>query len=668
MASTRGHSDGAEAVEPSFQPLLLKLSSWPRPLRRALVVTLDVGVCIVAVWAAYWLRLGEFELATRRVSIFAVIAVASWAVVSASMRTYRTVTRFTGKHTIFGIMRACMWMSAMLAAILLAARIDSVPRTLAVIHPLLFFMGLVGVRIAVGQLVIAALRDSRGSAAHKRVLIYGAGATGQQLAASIEREPELTVVGFVDRNPTLRDNYLDGKPIWHSEELELLLPMERIDEVLVAIPSAKRSQRRAIVDQIRRCNSRARVRILPSLSQIASGRVSVSDLREVQVEELLGRDEVPADAELMSRNLSGRRVLVTGAGGSIGSELCRQILRQGPAALILAEASEHALYEIELELRETLSSERLSVELRAELVNVADPDQCNRLLPACRPDTLFHAAAYKHVPLIETNPVAGIRNNVLSTLNVCMAAERVGVSKFILVSSDKAVRPTNIMGASKRVCELIVQARAAAERKTRYASVRFGNVLGSSGSVVPRFRAQIAAGGPLTVTHREATRYFMTIPEAAQLVIQAGALSDQGEVLLLDMGEPVRIIDLARLMIELSGLNLLDDDNPDGDIAIEEIGLRPGEKLTEELLIDAASEGTTHPRIIKASERMIDWALLEPELLRLQASLAKADAAEVIAILKRLVPEYRRHCSEPASRVESARVVPFPGVELVHQS
>jgi FlaA1/EpsC-like NDP-sugar epimerase len=576
------------------------------------------------------------------------MAVASWVMVSAFTRTYRTVTRFSGRNTIFGLMRSCVLMSMMLAVLILAARVNGMPRTLAVIHPLVFFLGLIGERLVIAQLVVDALRDSRRLAPLKRVLIFGAGASGQKLAASMDREPGFTVVGFIDRNSALRDNIMDGKPIWHTEDLELVLGVERVDEVFVALPSAKRSVRRGIVDRIRHCNGRVRVRILPTLSELASGRVSVSDLREVQIEELLGRDEIPPDAELMRRNIYRKRVLVTGAGGSIGSELCRQILRQGPSTLILAESSEHALYEIDLELRELLASEETACAICAELVNIADEEQCRRLLMKHRPDTLFHAAAYKHVPLVEINPLAGIRNNVIGTLNACLASEQSGVSEFILVSSDKAVRPTNVMGASKRICELIVQARAATQQSTNYSSVRFGNVLGSSGSVVPRFRAQISVGGPVTITHREATRYFMTIPEAAQLVIQAGALAGQGEVLLLDMGDPVRIQDLARLMIELSGLSVLDDNNPDGEIAIEEIGLRPGEKLIEELLIDAASEGTAHPRIIKANERLIEWPILEAEVRRLQEHLAKADEAALIETVARLVPEYQQaHSFEP---------------------
>jgi FlaA1/EpsC-like NDP-sugar epimerase len=633
---------GGEAI----QSQVLRLVALPRAARKSLVLALDCAVCLAVVPIAFWLRLGEWELWTPRVIIFAAIALSAWLLVSLATRTYRSVTRFAGQHTLFALMRSCVFMSLVLAVLLLSLRIDSMPRTLSVIHPLVFFLGLAGERLLLSQLIVDALQGLRRIPTRRQVLIYGAGVSGQQLAASIRQDPSLYVVGFIDRNETLRDNVLEGKRIWHTADLELVLNVEKIDEVFIALPTARRSVRRAIVERIRHYKSGVRVRVLPTLSQIASGRVSISDLREVQIEELLGRDEVAPDPVLMQRNITGCRVLVTGAGGSIGSELCRQIVRQRPSLIVLAEHSEHALYSIDIELREIVRREELPVEICPELVNVADERQCERMLRRHAVDTVFHAAAYKHVPMVESNPIAGIRNNVLSTLSTALASERCGVGKFILVSTDKAVRPTNVMGASKRVCELVVQARAAAQLETSYCSVRFGNVLGSSGSVIPRFRQQIAAGGPVTITHREATRYFMTIPEASQLVIQAGALAGDGEVLLLDMGEPVRIIDLARLMIELSGLSVADDDNPDGEIAFEEIGLRPGEKLIEELLIGGDCEGTAHPRIVKARESMLSWPALETQLGKLMGSLEDADSEAAIAMLRELVPEFRSPIDE----------------------
>jgi FlaA1/EpsC-like NDP-sugar epimerase len=619
---------------------MLRLVALSRPLRRALVVACDLVVCVLAVWIAYWLRLGEWEFLTRRVLIFMALALGGWVVVALLRQTYRSVTRFAGAHTVLSLGYSCAILSGAMALVLFIARFDSVPRTLSVIHPIVLFLGLTGERLLLSHLIVDALQGLRRIPLRKQVLIYGAGVSGQQLATSVRQEPGLYVVGFIDRNKGLRGSMLEGKPIWHTDELEQVLVEESVEEVLLALPSARRSQRRAIVEHVHKYRPGVRVRILPSLSQIASGRVTVNDLREVEVEELLGRDEVAPDPLLMQRNITGRRVLVTGAGGSIGSELCRQIVRNGPAIIVLAEQSEHALYRIDTELRDIVRREAVAVQIAAELVNVADEGQCERMLRRHRVETVFHAAAYKHVPLVERNPVAGIRNNVLSTLNTALASERSGVQKFILVSTDKAVRPTNVMGASKRACELIVQARAAAQDQTRYCSVRFGNVLGSSGSVIPRFREQIAAGGPVTITKSEATRYFMTIPEAAQLVIQAGALAGDGEVLLLEMGEPVRIGDLARLMIELSGLTVADEQNPEGEIAIEEIGLRPGEKLIEELLIGGDCEGTEHPRIVKARETTLPWEVLEGELRKLIGLLEQGEQQQAIAAMRKLVPEF----------------------------
>lgn len=623
----------------TLQKEMLRLLALPTVARKALVVSLDCTICVVACWIALWLRLGRWELVSTRALIFIPIAIAAWLLAATATRAYRSVVRFAGQHTIFLILKSCVLMSVVLAAVLLALRIDSMPRTLAVIHPLVFFLVLVGQRLLISQVIVGALGDLRRVTAEKRVLVYGAGMSGQQLAASMGKERSFRILGFVDRNEMLRRRMLEGKPIWHTSELELVLDVQGVEEVFIALPSAKRSERRAIVERIRQHSPAVRVRVLPTISEIASGRVSISDLREVQVEELLGRDEVVPDAALLERNTADRQVLVSGAGGSIGSELCRQILRQRPRSIVLAERSEHALYSIDLELRELARREGLDTRIEPVLLDVTDEQACERVLRAFGVNTVFHAAAYKHVPLLETNPLAGMRNNVLSTLAMARASERSGVVKFILVSTDKAVRPTSVMGASKRVCELIIQARAAAQSETSYCSVRFGNVLGSSGSVIPRFRQQIAAGGPVTITHREATRYFMTIPEAAQLVIQASALAGDGEVLLLEMGEPVRILDLARLMIELSGLTVADRDNPEGDIVIEEIGLRPGEKLIEELLIGGECQGTAHPRIVKARESMIPWAVLEPKLARLLAAIQNADRERALAILGEVVNE-----------------------------
>jgi FlaA1/EpsC-like NDP-sugar epimerase len=574
-------------------------------------------------------------------------------------RPYRAVLRFSGRDTLLQLLRTCVAMSVLIGSYLLLLTPHGIPRTLAVIHPLLFYLWAAGARLAIANSLIIAAQSGAALRAAKRVLIFGAGPAGQQLALSMRHEPSLDAVGFVDESDSFKGSLLDGKPIWHVDELEEILAVETIEEVFVALPTAKRSARRAVIERIRECGPAVKIRVLPSISEIAFDKVSISELREVQIEELLGRDEIPPDPALMSRNIEGRIVLVTGAGGSIGSELCRQIIKYRPQALILADQSERALYEIDVELSEVIARETLPTEIFAELVNTADQEQCRRLFGRWKPHTVFHAAAYKHVPIVELNPLNGIRNNIFGTLHAALAAEEVKTSKFVLISSDKAVRPTNIMGATKRACELIVQARAQAQTVTSFVSVRFGNVLGSSGSVVPRFRQQIAAGGPVTITHRDATRYFMTIPEASQLVIQAGALAQGGEVLLLDMGQPVRILDLAKAMIELTGLTVMDDANPDGDIAIEEIGLRKGEKLIEELLINAPSEATEHPRIIKAREAMIAWAALSQHLARLDRILSRADAASAVALLNELVPEFAPQTWAGHPEPEEAEILPL---------
>jgi FlaA1/EpsC-like NDP-sugar epimerase len=361
----------------------------------------------------------------------------------------------------------------------------------------------------------------------------------------------------------------------------------------------------------------------------------------VQIEDLLGRDPITPNELLMGRSIVAKGVMVTGAGGSIGSELCRQIIQFRPRRLILVEQSEYLLYEIERELRQLAAEEGCRVEIVPELADVADRDSVFRIFKRWRPESVYHAAAYKHVPLVEANPIAGLRNNIFSTLYCALAAEAVGVGRFILVSTDKAVRPTNVMGASKRVCELIFQARAHEQQATLFTMVRFGNVLGSSGSVVPLFKSQIAAGGPVTITHRDVTRFFMTIPEASQLVIQAGGMARGGEVFVLDMGQPLHIQDLAETMIRLSGLSVRDATTPDGDIEIVEVGLRPGEKLYEELLIGDNPAATMHPRIMQARETMLPWETLSGSLDDLESFLKRGDAAGALRILRKLVPEYR---------------------------
>jgi FlaA1/EpsC-like NDP-sugar epimerase len=609
-----------------------------RPLRQGLAVLLDLTLCLLATWLAFYLRSGDWVLWTGQVLFVAGLSMFIWLLLALRLSIYQSIIRFSGGRTVINLALACVLLGVILLAVLLPLRVPGVPRTVSLILPLVLFALLSFSRTVISLLLVDVLHMVKAEAPPRRVLIYGAGIAGTQLSASLRRERDINVVGFVDDDQRLDLQRIDGLTVWASRRLFDILRRQQVDEVLLAIPSATRTRRREIVAALQDRN--VAVRSLPSVAHLIDGRVSVSDLREVGVDELLGRDPVAPNEILMGRTLVGKRVLVTGAGGSIGSELCRQMLGCRPVQLVLVEQSEFALYQIQSELEARIRAENLPTELIGELGNVADRDTATRLFQRWQPQTVFHAAAYKHVPIVEANPVAGLRNNIFGTLHCALAAEASGVEAFILISTDKAVRPTNIMGASKRVCELVLQARAAAQSATLFTMVRFGNVLDSSGSVVPLFKAQIAAGGPVTVTDLRVTRYFMTIPEAAQLVIQAGGMAKGGDVFVLDMGESVRIHDLATAMIALSGLTVRDTNNPDGDIEIVEIGLRDGEKLYEELLIGDNPESTIHERIVRAQEAMLPWAQLEPMLETMRVATVAGDVPALAAGLKQLVPEY----------------------------
>jgi FlaA1/EpsC-like NDP-sugar epimerase len=514
--------------------------------------------------------------------------------------------------------------------------VSGVPRTIGIIQPILLLL-FVGASRAFARVWLGdQYRSILKQGARAKVLIYGAGSTGRQLVAAMANSHEMQVVGFLDDDDRLHGHVLNGQPIYNPVDLSQLVSTLGISDVLLAMPGLNRKSRNDILIRIRA--ARVAVRTLPSMTELAQGKVSVSDLRELDIDDLLGREAVAPNHILLVKNISGKVVLVTGAGGSIGSELCRQILAVKPAKLLLIEQSEFALYAIHQELEEK-QPQKNSV-LVPLLASVQDFDRMREIMATWQPDTVYHAAAYKHVPLVEHNPAEGVKNNVLGTLRTAQAAAENGVADFVLISTDKAVRPTNIMGASKRLAELVLQALAPTQSNTRFSMVRFGNVLGSSGSVVPRFRQQIRDGGPVTLTHPDITRYFMTIPEAAQLVIQAGAMAKGGDVFVLDMGQPVKIMDLACRIIELSGLQVKNAQNPDGDIDIEITGLRPGEKLYEELLIGDNPRPTSHPRIMKAHEEHIGWVELEQKLRSLEMVLNINDVAVIRLMMQQLVSGY----------------------------
>ena len=622
-----------------------------RASKRMIVILVDGTICAFTAVIAFALRLGAWaEIAPIPILIYIGAALLAWFPIFQISGIYRAIFRYAGSRTMMALASAAAIFAMPLVAIFMFFTVAGVPRTIPLIHSLLFLATLCLSRIVWRYILVDLLGQHRFQGRQSRVLIYGTGTAGRQLAGSIQHEPGMHLRGFVDDDDRLDGQRLDGHPVFHSSKLSEVIARAEVTDVLLAMPRLTRAGRRQIVQNLE--HHSVHVQTLPNVQQMMEGQVSISDLREIQIEDLLGRDPVPPNSLLLGRTIIGKTVLVTGAGGSIGSELCRQILQLGPQSLILADISEYGLYAIDQEMRDSAAGLGKDVEIRPFLCDASDPASVRRLFAQCRPDIVFHAAAYKHVPLVEANPIAGLKNNVLGTLNMALEAERAGVRRFILVSTDKAVRPTNVMGASKRVAELVLQALAARGSQTLFAMVRFGNVLGSSGSVVPRFQKQILNGGPVTLTHREVTRYFMTIPEAAQLVIQAGAMAEGGEVYLLDMGNSVKIVDLARSMIRLSGLTIRDEQSPDGDIEIREVGLRPGEKLYEELLIGENPEKTRHERIMQAREGCLAWAEIDPKLQELAAMLEAGEADGAIALLQELVPEYRgERSSDPAQRL-----------------
>jgi len=609
----------------------------PRLAKRLLALLTDMGLCIFALWLAYYLRLGEFVALSGNALIAVSASVLLALPVFVVLGLYRAIFRYSGWPAMVAVSRAVGIYGLMFAAIFTAVGIDDVPRTVGIIQPLLLFMFVgasrVFVRVWLGDRYRSILKKKE----RPKVLIFGAGSAGRHLASALGNSLEMQVVGFLDDDARLHGQVLNGQPIYSPQELESLVVDLGISNVLLAMPSASRKRRNEILAQTR--SAHVSVRTLPSLTDIAQGKVSVSDLRELDIDDLLGREPVAPNLRLLAQNIVGKVVLVTGAGGSIGSELCRQILEVGPARLLLVEQSEFALYAIEQELEQKWG-DRAGALLVPLLASVQDRSRMVQIMAAWRPATVYHAAAYKHVPLVEHNPVEGLRNNVFGTLHTAQAAIDCSVPDFVLISTDKAVRPTNVMGASKRLAELVLQALAAEGGPTRFTMVRFGNVLGSSGSVVPKFRQQLREGGPITLTHADITRYFMTIPEAAQLVIQAGAMARGGDVFVLDMGEPVRIMDLARRMVELSGLTVREEPESEGDIEIQITGLRPGEKLYEELLIGDNPEPTEHPRIMRAREEFLPWQRLHPALCELSHLLSEGDMLSIRRRLLALVADY----------------------------
>jgi len=621
------------------------IQNFTRGQKRALVAAIDAVLCVAAVWAAFFLRLGEWRFFSDDVIVLAAGSLVFWFASALIIGVYREMFRFSGSGTAMRIGRAVAIMLVPMVILFLVFSVPGVPRTLAVLQPLVFFLLLAFSRSAMRYLIMDLGAPQSYDGEPRRILIYGAGAEGVSLANSIRHEPGLQVAAFVDDDEHKHGQRLDRLKIYKSSILPKLIREHRISDIYLALPRLSRNAKQKIMESLG--EHPVQVMALPKVRDIIEGGVSVSEFREIDIGQLLGRSPIAPNPQLMAGTITGKTVMVTGAGGSIGSELCAQIAKLSPGKLVLVEVSEFALYSVDHNLKSHaaagISLAGGAFEIVPELCNVADRASITRVIQNHRPDTIFHAAAYKHVPLVEANVIGGARNNIFGTLNTVMAALNSGVSNFILVSTDKAVRPTNIMGATKRVCEQILQAYASRPDKscgTVFTMVRFGNVLGSSGSVVPLFKQQIQAGGPLTITDRRINRYFMTIPEAAELVIQAGAMADGGEVYVLDMGDPVKIIDLARSMIRLSGLREIDQHSRDGDIEIVEVGLRPGEKLYEELLIGDNPKATSHARIMQARETHMSLEELNDFASHLLEAIDAGRANEVRAIIAQMVPEY----------------------------
>ncbi|MEO6361697.1 MAG: nucleoside-diphosphate sugar epimerase/dehydratase [Caldimonas sp.] len=599
----------------------------------AIMIGGDALFLPVCMLAAVSLRLGSIEQALDMAPGLQVALALLTLPALGIAGLYRTVVRYIDLRVLVASSAALAAVVLMLLSFAWATEVTVLPRSAL---PVFWFVAFA--YVVTSRFIARALlrRGMKQAGRHRcRTAIYGAGGAGAQLAQAMQMSPDHVAVCFLDDRADLQGKIVAGLPVYKPTRLGEAIFRHEIEQIVLAIPSASSAQKRRLIQGVE--GAGLPVKILPGLFELVDGKADVSDIREVDVADLLGRDPVPPDPALFARNIAGKVVLVTGAGGSIGSELCRQIVSQRPVKLVLLDHSEFALYTIDHELRQAHSTELITC-----LGSVCDDALLRTLMSQHRVQTIYHAAAYKHVPIVESNMQQGLRNNVFGTLAMARAALDTGAETCILISTDKAVRPTNVMGASKRAAELIFQ--AAAQRsgaRTVFSMVRFGNVLGSSGSVVPLFRRQIAAGGPVTITHPDIVRYFMLIPEAAQLVVQAGAMARGGDVFVLDMGEPVRIADLARTMIHLSGLSERDAAEPEGDIAIEFVGLRPGEKLFEELLIGESVVPSGHPRIMCARERHIEPALLDKMIASLRASCEANDPVAMLRQLRNLVPEYR---------------------------
>jgi FlaA1/EpsC-like NDP-sugar epimerase len=615
-----------------MQNFRLHVLNLPRSYKQAIMILSDIAGVSVCGWASVWVATGTRQLATPDVVLLTLLVLVVTVPVAWHMGLYRSIVRYMGADLFVAGSKTALAVATLIGLLVYAGDLVSAPLRWSISFFALSLIHIVGSRF------LARVFLNRRNLDREPVIVYGAGEGGARLVASLKGGDDFIPIALVDDNMFLHGKRINGVEVYSPSQIERLIHETDATRVLLAMPSASRRTRRMVLERL--SDFPVHVQTIPEIRDLVTGKARVDDIRDVDVEDLLGRDAVPPDPKLLRASISGKTVMVTGAGGSIGSELCRQILELGPKTLVLYEISEIALYNIGKELRGIAESLDLKCEIVLLIGSVHHIDRVREVLEVYSINTVYHAAAYKHVDVVEHNLLEGVHNNVFGTLHLAKAAIEAGTDTFVLISTDKAVSPTSVMGATKRFAELVLQGLQDENPSICFSMVRFGNVLASSGSVVPLFREQIRKGGPVTVTHREIIRYFMTIPEAAQLVIQAGAMAKGGDVFVLDMGQPVKIRDLARRMINLMGLTVRDENNPDGDISITYTGLRPTEKLYEELLVGTDVSGTNHPRIMRASEHYMPFDDLVPLLEELRLASVHLDRHRAREVLKRAVAGY----------------------------
>ena len=615
-----------------LKDLSKNIINLPRYTKRIIAILIDIGLCIFCTWLAFYLRLEEFVKINNVTTLAVEISILFAIPIFWLMGLYKTIFRFQGSSIIFTVFVATSVYALLYFAVISVYGIEGIPRSIGVIQPILLFLAISATRISIKFLFLSNFKKSKNKT---NVLIYGAGSAGRQLLTSLESNTEMKVVGFLDDDYQFHRQIILGQTVYDPKNIEKLISTKSIDTILLALPSITRQKRNQILNDLNK--HRVIVKTLPSIQDIVDGRVSVSDIKDLTIDDLLNREQIKPNLELLSKNITSKVVMVTGGGGSIGSELSRQIIKLNPKKIILIELSEFALYKI----NEDLKNINKSINIIPLLINIQNKKKIEQVFNTFNIDTVYHAAAYKHVPLVEENITESVKNNVFGTFILAEAAIKYNISNFVLISSDKAVRSTNIMGATKRLAEICVQSLYNNEdNQSKFAIVRFGNVLESSGSVIPKFKSQIKEGGHVTLTHPDVTRYFMTITEASQLVIQAGAMAEKCEVFVLDMGQSIKIKDLINKMIKLSGLSIKDDKNLEGDIEIKITGLRPGEKLYEELLLGDNPQKTYHEKIQKAQDPFIPFNKLKIDLDHLSNLIEENKVEKVKHMLSNLVTSY----------------------------